>query len=116
MQISMAKQDDLVEGLPPSRNQQIVQYEKKLANVRSKLEAKESELEEIRSRLTDAESGWTKSKAEADTLRAQIAAGIVGADEDRVVSRLTERMRAMIEAEIGSLRRNDSEKSREQLA
>jgi hypothetical protein len=113
MQTSMARQSDLlVEGLPlVSRNQQIGQYEKELANVRAKLEAKESELEAIRLRLTDAENGLTKSKAEADTLRAQIAAGLVGADEDRVVGRLMERMRAIIEAEVGSLRRN--EKSRE---
>jgi hypothetical protein len=113
MQTSMAKQGDLlVEGLPlVSRNQQIGHYEKKLANVRAKLEAKESDLEAIRSRPTDVENGWTKSKAEADTLRAQIAAGLVGADEDRVVGRLTECMRAIIEAEVGSLRRN--EKSRE---
>ena len=79
---SMAKQSDQVdmkaklEEFPLSRDQQIGQYGKKLANVRAKLEAKESELEAIRLRLTDAEKGWTKSKAEADTLRAQIAAGL----------------------------------------
>jgi hypothetical protein len=41
--------------------------------VRAKLEAKESELEAVRLRLADAEKGLTKSKAEADTLRAQTA-------------------------------------------
>ena len=111
MQTSMAKQSDLVvEGLPLSRNQQIGQYEKKLVNVRAKLEEKESELEAIRLRLTDAEKGWTKSKAEAEALRAQIAAGLVGTDEDRVMGRLTERMRAMIEVEMTSLRRNEKSK------
>jgi hypothetical protein len=113
MQTPMAKQGDPVEGLPLSRNQQISQYEKKLANVRAKLEAKESELETIRLRLTDAEKGWTKSKTEADALRAQIAERLVSTDEDRVMSRLTERMRAMVGAEMASLRRN--EKSRESI-
>jgi Spy/CpxP family protein refolding chaperone len=55
-QTSMAKQSDLVDGLPLSRNQQIEQYEKKLANVRAKLEAKEPDLNAIRSLLTDAEN------------------------------------------------------------
>ena len=114
MQTPMAKEGALVEGLPLSRSQQIGQNEKKLANVRAKLEEKESELEAIGLRLTDAEKGWAKSKAEADTLRAQIAAGLVGADEDRVVRRLTESMRAMIEAEMASLRKD--EKGRESIS
>jgi hypothetical protein len=116
-QTSMVKQSDQV-GMqvkpgefPLSRDQQIGQYGKKLANVRAKLEAKESELEAIRLRLTDAEKGWTKSKAEADTLRAQIAAGLVSTDEDRVMRRLTERMRAMMEIEMASLRRKEKRES-----
>jgi hypothetical protein len=60
-----AKLDELV----VSRDQQIGQYEKELTNVRAKLEAKESELEAVRLRLTEAEKGWNKSKAEAETLR-----------------------------------------------
>ena len=117
MQVSMAKQSDQVdvqaklEELPVSRNQQIGQYGKKLANMRAKLEAKEAELEAIRLRLTDAEKGWTKSKAEADALRAQIAAGLVSTDEDRVMRRLTERMRAMMEVEMASLRRKEKRES-----
>jgi hypothetical protein len=113
MQTSMAKQSDQVdmqaklEALPLSRDQQSGQYGKKLANVRAKLEAKESGLETIRLRLTDAE----KSKSEADTLRAQIAAGLVSTDEDRIMRRLTERMRAMIEAEMASLRRKGKRES-----
>jgi septal ring factor EnvC (AmiA/AmiB activator) len=43
---------------------QIEQYEEELANVRAKLEAKESELEAVRLRLADAEKGLTRSKAE----------------------------------------------------
>jgi hypothetical protein len=120
-QISMVKQNSPVEipvkledfPLTPSPDQQFGQYGKKLANMRAKLEAKESELEAIRLRLTDAEKGWTKSKAEADMLRAQISAGVISTDEDRIIRRLTERMRIMVEAEMVSLRRR--EKSRESI-
>ena len=77
------------------------QHEKELASVHAKLEANESELETVRLRLTDAEKGWIKSKAEADTLRAQIATGSVNRDEDQLTRRLMERMRA-IEAEVAS--------------
>ena len=67
-----------------SRDQQVGQYEKELANVRAKLEAKESELEAVRLRLTDAEEGLTRSKAEANTLRSQVATGSMNRDEDQV--------------------------------
>jgi chromosome segregation ATPase len=46
--------------------EQIEQYEKELAEVRTELEVKKSELEAVRLRLTDAENGWTKSKAEVE--------------------------------------------------
>ena len=115
MQISMAKQSDLMdtqakpEELPRSRDQQYGQYGKHFANVGAKHEVKETELKAIRLlRLTDTEKGWNESKAEADTLRAQIST-----DEGRVVCRLTERMRSMIEVEMLSLRRK--EKSRESI-
>ena len=101
-----AKLDELV----VSRDQQVGQYEKELANVRAKLEAKESELEAIRLRLTDAEKA--RSKAEADTLRAQTAPGSVNRDENQVTRRLMERVRA-IEAEMISKRWN--EKSIEEM-
>jgi chromosome segregation ATPase len=42
-----------------SRDQQIGQYEKELGNVRSRLEANESELKAARLQLADAERGWT---------------------------------------------------------
>jgi hypothetical protein len=82
------------------------QHEKEPADVRAKLEAKESELEAVRLRLTDAEKSLTKSKAEADILRAQTATGSVNRDEDQVTRRLMERMRA-IEAEVASKRWNE---------
>ena len=101
-----------LDELVASRDHQVGQYEKELKNVRAKLEAKESELEAVRLRLTDAEKGLTKSKAEADTLRAHNAAGSVNRDEDQVTGRLMERMRA-IEAEVASKRWN--EKSIEEM-
>ncbi|KAF8500277.1 hypothetical protein F5888DRAFT_1370557 [Russula emetica] len=82
------------------------QSQRELAEVHAKLEARESELAAVRLRLTDAEIGWAKSKAEADTLRAQTAAGLVNTDVDRVMHRLMERMRAM-ETEVSSLRGNE---------
>ena len=106
MQISMAKQSDLIDTQakpdhgesPLSRDQQYGRYGKNLANVRAKLEAKETELKAIRLlRLTDTEKSWNECKEEADALRAQIST-----DEGRVVCRLTERMRTMIEAEMSS--------------
>jgi hypothetical protein len=81
-------------------------HEAELAEVHAKLEAKESELAAVRFRLTDAEDGWAQSKAEADTLRAQTAAGLVNTDVDQVMHRLLERMRTM-EAEMASRRWND---------
>jgi hypothetical protein len=86
--------------------EQIGQYETELANVR------ESELEAVRLRLADAEKGLTKSKAEADTLRAQTATGFVNRDDGQVTRRLMERMR-VIEAEMASKRWN--EKSIEEM-
>ena len=110
MQSSRVKQKDVeredMQAKPLSRDQQIEQCEKELANVRLKLEAKETELEAVRLQLADAEKGWTTSKAEADALRAQIAASFVNRDEDHVVRRLMERVRA-IEAEMASMRWND---------
>ena len=78
-----------------------------LVGVHAKLEASESELA-VRLRLMDAEVGWAKSKAEADTLRVgtQAAAGLVNMDVDRVMWRLMERVRS-VEAEMASLRGNE---------
>jgi DNA repair exonuclease SbcCD ATPase subunit len=82
--------------------------QQELAEVHAKLEASESELMAVRLRLMDAEVGWAKSKAEADTLRAgtQAAAGLVNMDVDRVMRRLMERVRS-VEAEMASLRGNE---------
>ena len=92
----------------------IERSQRELAEMHAKLEAMEFELAAVRLRLTDAEVGWAKSKAEADTLRAgtQAAAGLVNMDVDRVVRRLMERVRS-VEAEMASLRGN--EKSPEEM-
>ncbi len=80
--------------------------QRELAEVRAELDARKSELAAVHLRLKDAESGWAKSKAEADTSGAKTAVNLVNTDEDGVMRRLTERMRAM-EAEIASLRGNE---------
>ena len=88
--------------------EQIEQYETvetELAEVRAELEARKSELEEVRL-LTDAEHGWAKRKIEADTLRSLTMASFVSPDEDRVTRVLVERIRAM-EAEMASPRWNE---------
>jgi chromosome segregation ATPase len=87
------------------RSQPAWEHETELAEVRAELEGRKSELEAVRLRLTDAENRCAKSKAEADTLRAQTAAGLVNTDVDRVMHRLMERMRAM-ETEMSSMRGN----------
>ena len=91
---------------PSNEAESLRQYEKELTDARGKLEAKESELEAVRSRLTDAEKGLTESKAEADTLRAQTATGSANGDVDQITRRLMERVRA-IEAEMVSKRWNE---------
>ena len=83
------------------RSQPACEHVTELAEVRAELEGKKSELEAVRLRLMDAEDRCAKSKAEADALRAQTAAGLVHTDVDRVMHRLMERMRAM-EAEMAS--------------
>ncbi len=93
-------------------SQPACEHETELVEVHAKLEARESELTAVRLQLMDAEDRWARSKAEADTLRAQTAAGPVNADVDRVMHRLMERMRAM-EAEMDS--RRWSEKSMEEM-
>jgi chromosome segregation ATPase len=100
--LRLADAETSLDELVVSRDQQIGQYEKELTNVRAKLEANESELEAIRLRLTDAEKGLTKSKAEADTLRAQNATGSVNRDEDQVIRRLL-----ALEVQVASKRWNE---------
>ncbi|KAI0267199.1 hypothetical protein BGY98DRAFT_1102241 [Russula aff. rugulosa BPL654] len=106
VRLRLADAETSLDELVVFRDQQVGQHEKELTNVRAKLEANESELEAIRLRLTDAEKGLAKSKAEADTLRAQNATGSVNRDENQVTRRLMERVR-VIEAEMASKRWNE---------
>jgi hypothetical protein len=78
------------------------QFEIELAGVRAGLEARNSELEAVRLRLTELEDGWARSKAEADRLRALTTTGFINIDEDRIPRGLVEHIRAL-EAEIASL-------------
>ena len=106
MQARLRDMQARLDELLLSRYQQTRKHEKELANMRAKLEAKESELEAVRSQLMDAEKGWIKSKAEADILRAQTATGSVNRHEDQATRRLMERVQA-IEAEMTSRRWNE---------
>jgi chromosome segregation ATPase len=85
-------------------DEQTGQYETELAELRAKLEVRESELEAVCLRLADAENGWTKGKTDKVGLRAMTT------DEGRITRGLMERLRTM-EAEMASLRL--SEKSLE---
>ena len=113
MQTSLVKQRDVelryMQAKLDQQSQQIGKHEKELANMRAKFEAKESDLEAVRLRLTDAEKDLIKYKTEADTLRAQPATtgpSTVNRDEGQVARRLMERMRA-IEAEMTSKQSNE---------
>jgi hypothetical protein len=80
--------------------------QREITEMRAELEARRSESAAFRLPLADTEDGCAKSKAEGDTCRTLTATGLVDMDEDRIVHRLMERVRAM-EAEIASLRRNE---------
>jgi hypothetical protein len=104
-----AKLDDVL----LSRDQHMRAHKQRIGQYETaELEVRKSELEAVRSRLTDAEMGWVKSRIEADTLRALTVAGRVSPDEDRITRGLVERMRA-VEVEVASLR--CSEKSSEAM-
>lgn len=92
--------------------EQMGQYETELAEVRGDLEAKVSELEAVRLRLTEAENAWAKSREEADAFRALTTTGLgelldthrdLKTDEDRITRGHAERVQAL-EVEVVSLR------------
>lgn len=92
--------------------EQIGQYETETAELRGELEAKVSELEAVRLRLTDAENSWAKSREEADTFRALTTTSLgelldthrdLKTDEDRITRGHAEHVQAL-EAEAVSLR------------
>jgi len=92
---------------------QVVQLEQDVADLRGELEARTTEVESTRERLRELENAWTKSREEADALRALTTTGLgelldshrdLKADEDRFARGHGERIQAM-EAEAESLRR-----------
>ena len=113
----MLSRDQALEQAQSALQKANERSQRELAEVRAKLEARESELAAVRSRITDAEESWAKSEAaEAGTSRARAgspaAAGPINMDMDRVMWRLMERLRS-VEAEVASLRGN--EKSIEEM-
>ncbi|GLB35974.1 putative kelch motif containing protein [Lyophyllum shimeji] len=92
--------------------EQIGTLESDLAELRGELEARASEAEAVRARLTDVENSWAKSREEADAFRA-LTTGSLGelldshrdlkSDEDRLARGHAEKMQA-VEAESQSLR------------
>jgi len=72
---------------------------RELAEVRAKLEARESELAAVRLQLRvtdqDAEDGWAKSKAKAGRLQARTVASLVDLNEDRSLCEDREDMQVM---------------------
>lgn len=92
--------------------EQVVQYVAELSELRGELEMRLSELESLRTRLTDAENAWAKSREEADAFRALTTTGLgelldthrdLKTDEDRLTRGHLERVQTM-EAEVASLR------------
>ncbi|KAI0275149.1 hypothetical protein BC834DRAFT_965581 [Gloeopeniophorella convolvens] len=111
LQKATARADE-VDDQNQRNREQVVQYEAELAELRGELEAKMSELEAVRGRLTDAENAWAKSREEADAFRALTTTGLgelldshrdLKTDEDRLTRGHVERVQAM-EAEVASLR------------
>jgi chromosome segregation ATPase len=92
--------------------EQISQLEADLAELRGELEARTSEAESARARLTDVENSWAKSREEADAFRALTTGGLgelldshrdLKTDEDRLARGHAEKVQA-IETETSSLR------------
>lgn len=100
--------------------EQITTLEADLADLRGELEARNSEIEAARTRMLEAENSWTKSRQEADALRA-LTTGSLGelldthrdlkSDEDRASRGHAEKV-AALESEITSLREMLKEASR----
>jgi len=104
---------DTEKGLT-SLDELVVSHDQQVTDMRARLEAKESELEAVGLRLADAEKVLTKSKAEADTLRAQNTTDSINRDEDRVIRGLMKRMQA-IEDEMSRGSKRWDEKSIEDM-
>ena len=92
---------------------QVVQLESDLTELRMDLDAKTHEAESLRQRLADAENSWARSREEADRLRALTTGGLgelldmhrdLKSDEDRASRGHEEKLR-MVEMERMSLQK-----------
>jgi hypothetical protein len=96
MQTRLRNTETKLDELLLSGDQQIRRrYGAELANLRAELEAKKSELEAVRLRLTYAEDGWAKSEAKADKSHTVTAASLVDLNEDRDMCELKEDMQEL---------------------
>jgi len=93
--------------------ERITTLEADIAELRGEIEARTSEVEATRARLTDVENSWAKSREEADAFRALTTGGLgelldfhrdLKTDEDRLARGHAERLQA-VETETDSLRK-----------
>ncbi|KAJ6574924.1 hypothetical protein B0H19DRAFT_933668 [Mycena capillaripes] len=93
--------------------EQISTLEVEVIELRGELESRAAEAESIRTRLTDVENSWAKSREEADAFRALTTGGLgelldshreLKTDEDRMARGHAEKTQAM-ETEAASLRK-----------
>ncbi|KAJ7071208.1 hypothetical protein C8F01DRAFT_1047057 [Mycena amicta] len=93
--------------------EQISTLEADLVDIRSELDSRTAEADALRSRLTDVENSWAKSREEADAFRALTTGGLgelldshrdLKSDEERLARGHAEKTQAM-ETEAASLRK-----------
>lgn len=111
LQTAMARAIEVDEQNMRSR-ETISQLEADVAELRGELESKTAEVDNLRSRLTDTENSWAKSREEADAFRALTTGGLgelldtqrdLKTDEDRHLRGHAEKVQ-VLEAEVASLR------------
>ena len=101
--------------------EQIRQFEVDIAELRGELETRTAEAEAARTRLTDVENSWAKSREEADAFRALTTGGLgelldshrdLKTDEDRLTRGHAEKVQAL-ETQLTSLRKMLKEATRD---
>jgi N-acetylneuraminic acid mutarotase len=111
LQAAASRAEEADEQYQRSR-ERITTLEADLADLRGEIEARTSEVETTRARLTDVENMWAKSREEADSLRTMTTGSLgelldshrdLRSDEDRLTRGHVERMEA-VEEESASLR------------
>ncbi|KAJ3768819.1 hypothetical protein FB446DRAFT_694490 [Lentinula raphanica] len=111
LQAAASRADEADEQYQHAR-ERINSLEADLADLRGEVEARTSEVESTRARLTEVENLWAKSREEADSLRTMTTGSLgelldshrdLRSDEDRLTRGHVERMEA-VEEESASLR------------